>query len=125
MACCGWMALTQAGLADQAGPAQLAASAKKVAQGTILVLTPKGFARNQLHFGKGKTLLVIENRSGIRVLRLTIDRLGADGASTEKRVSDDGADKQVSYWHPVLDLEPGKYRISEQSRHWVCDLIVQ
>lgn len=84
-------------------------------QEVTLILNADGFAPAELTRGPGRFQLSVDNRSGVEELTLILSR--SDGTQVrELRIPRGGGD-----WSEVLDLEVGRYALTEADHsNWVC-----
>ncbi len=88
-------------------------------QAELITIAPHGFEPRELSRPRGRFVLMIENRSGLKGVALRLSR--ADGSSVrEMRVPREEPD-----WSAVLDLEPGRYLLTEADHSdWVCAIAI-
>lgn len=85
----------------------------------LVTIRSDGFDPPELTAEKGRTLLVIHNRSGASDLELRLDR-ETGGRVDEVRLSTNNPN-----WRTVVDLQPGNYVLSEANRpDWTCRFTV-
>ena len=81
----------------------------------LITIAPHGFEPTELTRPRGRFVLMIENRSGLEAVTLRLTREGGPRIR-EKRVPREEPD-----WSEVIDLEPGRYLLSEANHpDWVC-----
>src|SRR5262249_24360630 len=85
----------------------------------LLTVTPRGFDTNEITIPADPFFLIVENRSGLSDMSLTLE-LEAGNRLRAVRVQREELD-----WAELLDLTPGTYVISEANHpDDICRLIV-
>jgi hypothetical protein len=83
----------------------------------LITLTSTGFYPSEITRPKGPFLLAVDNRAGDQDIALRLTR--ANGTKEkEKRMV-----KGQSRWRQLVDLNPGKYVLTEANHpDWVCNI---
>ncbi len=85
----------------------------------IITIRSTGFEPTTITRDKGKFLLVVHNRSGLREVVLRLDR-EAGGRLHDVRVPREKLD-----WKTLVDLHPGRYVLTEANHaDWVCQITI-
>ena len=85
----------------------------------VLTLTPNGFEPGEISRPRGPFILRVANRTGLAELDLRLSR-EAGGAERPIRVRRSRPDRNEE-----LDLEPGRYVLSEAGRpDWACRITI-
>lgn len=88
-------------------------------QAELITIAPHGFEPLELTRPRGRFVLMIENRSGLKEVALSLTREG--GA----RVREMRVPREQPDWSEVVDLEPGRYLLSEANHSdWVCAITI-
>ena len=107
---------------SQDPPAQLSPRAfnrDTVMEGESFTLTPRGFEPGEIARDGGPFVLNINNRSGFRSVEFLLTRANGNQVRTVR------IPKGRLHWRGVVNLPPGRYRLSEVSHSdWVCQLII-
>src|SRR5215813_3794779 len=90
--------------APAAAPPTANTSQDPKAEVVLLVLTPKGFDKTMITHPKGKFLLVVESRLGLKEPSLNLSRLV--GNHSKDKLKDGDIKKEQRYWSEELDLNP-------------------
>jgi hypothetical protein len=89
----------------------------------LLVLTPNGFDETAITRPKGKFLLVVESRLGLKEPSLALSRIV--GNNSKEKLKDGGIKKGQRNWSEELDLNPGEYELTEVNNpDWSCKLTI-
>ncbi len=83
----------------------------------VITIRATGFEPMTITRDKGKFLLVVHNRSGLREVVLRLDR-EAGGRLHNVRVP-----REKLNWKTLVDLNPGRYVLTEANHpDWVCQI---
>lgn len=94
-------------------------SPTKRLEAEIITLTYHGFEPKEIKRPQGQFLLVVDNRLGVTAAQFRLDR-EAGSKVDEKQVA-----KGQRGWNRVIDLPPGRYRLTEFSRRdWSCQITI-
>jgi hypothetical protein len=109
-------------------PAVLLNTAAAVTQGASprdrvtverITIRPTGFDPAETTLSKGRSLLTVDNRSGLREVVLRLDK-EAGNRLQEVRVQREKLD-----WRRTVDFEPGRYLLTEAAHPgWTCRITV-
>ncbi len=100
-----------------AQPSPRAFNRDNVMEGESFTLTPRGFEPGEVTRDGGPFVLNINNRSGLRSVEFLLTQ---ENGSEVRNVQ---ISKGKLYWRGVVNLPPGRYKLSEVSRSdWVCHL---
>lgn len=93
------------------------------AEVVLLVLTPQGFDETVITRPKGKFLLVVESRLGLKEPSLALSRIV--GNNSKEKLKDGDIKKGRRNWSEELDLNPGEYELTEVNNpDWSCRLTI-
>jgi hypothetical protein len=93
------------------------------AEVVLLVLTPQGFDETVITRPKGKFLLVVESRLGLKEPSLALSRIV--GNNSKEKLKDGDIKKGRRNWSEELDLNPGEYELTEvNNSDWSCRLTI-
>jgi hypothetical protein len=88
-------------------------------QAELITIVPHGFEPLKLTRPRGRFLLMIDNRSGLETVTL---RLTLEGGP---RVREMRVPREQPDWSEVVDLEVGRYVLSEANHSdWVCVITI-
>ncbi len=94
--------------------------AKERVEGEIIAISPQGFEPAEITRPHKHFVLVIENRSGLAEVNLRLDR-ERGGRLREALVT-----REKLHWSDDLDLEPGRYVLSEATHpNWICHITIR
>jgi hypothetical protein len=92
---------------------------KEKVEGEIIALTSHGFEPTEISRPHKHFILVIDNRSGLAEIQLSLER------EYGNRVRDVSIAREQRNWSDDLDLPPGRYVLKEASHpSWVCLITV-
>lgn len=85
----------------------------------VITIRSTGFEPTTITRDKGKFLLVVHNRSGLREVVLRLDR------ETGGRLHDVRVPREKLDWNVQVDLHPGRYVLTEANHaDWVCHITI-
>ena len=88
-------------------------------QAELVTIAPHGFEPQELTRPRGRFVLMIENRSGLEAVTLRLTREGGT------RVRQMRVPREAPDWSEVVDLEPGRYQLSEANHSdWICVITI-
>jgi hypothetical protein len=97
----------------------VAASPSTNVQGEVLTLTSHGFEPNKLVRPAGLFLLIVQNRSTVELIELTVDRTAGP------RLRDIPVSKGHYDWNDFFNLTPGEYMLTEAGHPlWTCQITI-
>jgi hypothetical protein len=89
----------------------------------LIVLTPQGFDETVITRPKGKFLLVVESRLGLKEPSFALSRIV--GNNSKDKLKDGVIKKGRRNWSEELDLNPGEYELTEVNNpDWSCKLTI-
>ena len=93
--------------------------AKERVEGEIIAISPHGFEPAEITRPHKHFVLVIDNRSGLPEVNLRIDR------ERGNRLREARVPRENRHWSDDLDLEPGRYVLSEATHpQWICHITI-
>jgi hypothetical protein len=88
-------------------------------QAELITVAPHGFEPQELTRPRGRFLLMIDNRSGLETVALRLTREGGP------RVREMRVPREEPDWSEVVDLDPGRYLLTEANHSgWVCVITI-
>lgn len=85
----------------------------------IVTIKPHGFEPAEITRPQGRFLLMVDNRSGLEAVSLRLTREGGP------RVREMRVPREEPDWSEVVDLEPGRYLLTEANHsRWVCVITI-
>ena len=88
-------------------------------QAELITIVPHGFEPQELTRPRGRFLLMIDNRSGLETVTL---RLTLEGGPRVREIS---VPREEPDWSEVIDLDPGRYLLTEANHSdWVCVITI-
>lgn len=99
-------------------PARAVVPAARV-QTEIITILPDGFEPSEITRSHGPVILLVENHSGSGEVSLRLDREAGN------RLREVPVTKERLGWSDLVDLNPGKYVLSEANHpDWVCHITI-
>ena len=85
----------------------------------LITITPHGFEPREISRPKGSILLRVENRSGLRDVSI---QLNSEAGPNLRALH---VPREQPNWDDVIDLEPGRYVITEANHpNWICRITI-
>jgi hypothetical protein len=89
-------------------------------EGEVVTIRSSGFDPKQISRPAERFTLLVDNRSGLAVVNLRLDRVGGS------RLHEVLVPREKLDWVKGLDLTPGDYLLTEASRpDWICRITIR
>ena len=84
-----------------------------------ITIRESGFDPEEIRRPAGQVIVAVDNRSGLEEMRLRLEREGG------QRLVDITVNRRKLDWRKRIDLQPGRYRLTEVSHpDWLCKIII-
>jgi len=85
----------------------------------LITVTPNGFEPLEINRPKGSFLLMVQNRSGLPAVAIQLNREAGPNLRALQ------LPREQPNWDDVIDLEPGRYVLSEADHpSWSCRITI-